>query len=141
MNAGGCMLCHVAEADAFFSRRRVWQDSLWRLSVVRQGPVVGFAHLEPLRHIPFITDLDGPEAASLGAVLARATAAIQRATAADKVYVYVFGDRVPHLHFNLAPHRPGDALTGGAGLVRPEAAPADPSAHDAAAAALSSILA
>jgi diadenosine tetraphosphate (Ap4A) HIT family hydrolase len=130
------MLCHVEEADAFFSRRRVWQDPLWRLSVVLRGPVAGFAHLEPRRHIPFITDLDGPEAASLGAVLARATAAIQRATSADKVYVYVFGDRVPHLHFNLAPHRSGDALAGGAGLVRPEAEPAEPAAHIEAATAI-----
>ena len=130
------MLCHVEEADAFFSRRRVWQDSLWRLSVVLRGPVAGFAHLEPRRHIPFITDLDGPEAASLGAVLARATAAIQRATSADKVYVYVFGDRVPHLHFNLAPHWPGDGLAGGAGLVRPEAEAAEPAAHLEAARAI-----
>jgi diadenosine tetraphosphate (Ap4A) HIT family hydrolase len=130
------MLCHVEEADAFFSRRRVWQDSLWRLSVVQQGPVTGFAHLEPRRHIPFITDLDGPEAASLGAVLAHATAGIRQATGADKVYVYVFGDRVPHLHFNLAPHRPGDALAGGAGLIRPGTEAADPAAHSAAAAAI-----
>jgi diadenosine tetraphosphate (Ap4A) HIT family hydrolase len=130
------MLCRVTEADAYFSRRRVWQDELWRLSVVRQGAVIGFAHLEPRRHIPFITDLDGPEAASLGAVLAHATAGIRKATAADKVYVYVFGDRVPHLHFNLAPHRPGDVLAGGAGLIRPGAEPAGPDAHDAAAEAI-----
>jgi diadenosine tetraphosphate (Ap4A) HIT family hydrolase len=134
------MLCHVEEADAFFTRRRVWEDPLWRLSVVRRGPVIGFAHLEPRRHIPFITDLDGPEAASLGTVLAHATVGIRRATAADKVYVYVFGDRVPHLHFNLAPHRAGDALAGGAGLIRPEAEAADPAAHDAAATAIEQAL-
>jgi diadenosine tetraphosphate (Ap4A) HIT family hydrolase len=103
--------------------------------------VVGFAHLEPRRHIPFITDLDGPEAASLGPVLAHATAGIRAATAADKVYVYVFGDRVPHLHFNLAPHRPGDMLAGGAGLIRPEAVPAEPAAHQAAATAIGQLLA
>jgi diadenosine tetraphosphate (Ap4A) HIT family hydrolase len=135
------MLCHVEEADAFFCRRRVWQDELWRLSVVLQGAVIGFAHLEPRRHIPFITDLDGPEAASLGAVLARATAGIRSATAADKVYVYVFGDRVSHLHFNLAPHQPGDMLVGGAGLIRPEAETADPGAHNAAATAIERALA
>ena len=134
------MLCHVAEADAYFSRRRVWQDKLWRLSVVLHGPVIGFAHLEPRRHIPFITDLDGPEAASLGAVLAHATAGIRTATEADKIYVYVFGDRVPHLHFNLVPHQPGDMLAGGAGLIRPEAEPADPAAHKAAATAIEQAL-
>ncbi len=113
-----CLLCRVTDADAFFERTRVWQDDLWRLSVVRRGAITGFAHLEPHRHIPFITDLDGPEAASLGGVLARCTSAIRAATGADKIYVYVFGDRVPHLHLNLAPN---DLLTPGVTLDAPPA--------------------
>ena len=136
MDVAGCMLCEVAQADAFFARRRVWEDDLWRLSVVQRGAVAGFAHLESRRHIPAITDLDGPEATSLGAVLARVTAGIREATAAERVYVYIFGDRVPHLHFNLAPQHPGGGLTGGAGLVRPDAEPIDPAAHIAAAVAI-----
>ena len=136
-----CLLCRVSDADAHFNRRRVWADEHWRLSVVLHGAVVGFAHLEPHRHIPFVTDLDGPEAATLGPVLAFVTAVLRRATAADKVYVYVFGDRVPHLHFNLAPHQPGDALVGGPGLLRPDAVPADLTEHQAAAAAIERALA
>jgi diadenosine tetraphosphate (Ap4A) HIT family hydrolase len=136
-----CLLCRVSDADAYFGRRRVWADEHWRLSVVLRGAVVGFAHLEPHRHIPFITDLNGPEAATLGAVLARVTAVMRTATAADKVYVYVFGDRVPHLHFNLAPHRPGDALIGGPGLIQPDAREADPTEHMAAATAIDHALA
>ena len=128
-----CMLCTVADADSFFERERVWEDDLWRLSVVLRGAVPGFSHLEPKRHIPFITDLDGDEAASLGTVLSRCTGAIKQGVNADKVYVYVFGDRVPHLHFNLAPHHDGDALVGGAGLLSADAVDADPSAHRAAA--------
>jgi len=131
-----CLLCRVDDADAHFRRRRVWQDEYWRLSVVLHGAVVGFGHLEPHRHIPFITDLDGAEAATCGAVLARASAAVRAATGADKVYVYVFGDRVPHLHFNLAPHHLGDALIGGSGLIQPGARQADPAAHEAAATAI-----
>ncbi|HEV7897480.1 MAG TPA: hypothetical protein VGP31_06505 [Planosporangium sp.] len=136
-----CLLCRVNDADAYFRRRRVWEDEHWRLSVVLHGAVVGFAHLEPHRHIPFISDLDGPEAATLGAVLARVTAVMRTATAADKIYVYVFGDRVPHLHVNLAPHRPGDALIGGPGLIRPDARQADPAAHEAAATTIEHALA
>lgn len=136
----GCLLCRVAEADAYLQRRRVWSDAYWRLSVLLQGPVAGFAHLEPWRHIPYVTDLDGPEAVTLGPVLARATAALREATGADKVYVYVFGDRVPHLHFNLAPQHPGGALAGGPGLLRPDAVPVSPDAHEAAAAAVGRLL-
>lgn len=131
----GCLLCDPAAADEYFHRVRVWEDDLWRVSCVLRGPVPGFAHLEPRRHIPFITDLDGPEAAMLGAVLARVTAALKDAVAADKTYVYVFGDHVPHLHFNLAPHRRGDALVGGPGLLDPTAPDAQPGVHEAAAAA------
>jgi diadenosine tetraphosphate (Ap4A) HIT family hydrolase len=122
-----CLLCLPDQADELFHRRAVWQNTLWRLSLIEEGaPVPGFGHLEPIRHIPFLTDLDGDEAATVGPVLARVTAALKQVTGAELVYVHVFGDRVPHLHFNLAPHRPGDALVGGPGLVRPDALPVEP---------------
>ncbi|WP_144121223.1 HIT family protein [Catellatospora sichuanensis] len=140
LSDGECLLCRPADADRFFERRRVWEDEHWRLSVVLRGAVAGFAHLESRRHIPYLADLDGPEAATLGPVLARATAAVREATGADKVYVYVFGDRVPHLHFNLAPYHPGGPLVGGAGQVRPDAPAASAAAHDAAAKAVRHLL-
>jgi hypothetical protein len=58
--SAGCMLCEPQVADAYFRRVRLWEDALWRLSAVMQGPIPGFAHLEPRRHIPFISDLGGP---------------------------------------------------------------------------------
>jgi hypothetical protein len=69
------MLCLPEIADANFQRVRLWEDDLWRLSAVLQGPIPGFAHLEPRRHIPYITDLDGAEALTLGSVLAAVTSA------------------------------------------------------------------
>jgi diadenosine tetraphosphate (Ap4A) HIT family hydrolase len=136
MTATECLLCRVEEADAFFGRQRVWEDDYWRISVVLHGAVPGFTHLEPHRHIPFITDLDGAEATTLGPVLARATSALRTATASDKVYVYVFGDRVPHLHFNLAPYVPDGPLAGGRGLLRENAPEVEPAVHEVIAAAV-----
>jgi diadenosine tetraphosphate (Ap4A) HIT family hydrolase len=131
-----CMLCRPEVADAQFQRTRIWEDELWRLSAVLQGAIPGFAHLEPKRHIPYVTDLDGPEAVTLGPVLARATRALKEAAQAELAYVYVFGDRVPHLHLNLAPHRPGDGLRGGPGLLEPGTPDAELAEHaDIAAAA------
>lgn len=72
--------------------------------------VPGFAYLEPKRHITHIHALDGAEAVTFGPALAKCTAALKSATGADVVYVYIFGDGVPHLHLHLAPHRDGDAL-------------------------------
>lgn len=117
MPAPDCLLCDWGAADREFTRIEVWSDDLWRVTTSLVAPVAGFSYLEPKRHIPYITDLDGDEASSLGQTLARVTAALQSVTGAELVYVNVFGDRVAHLHFNLAPHRKGDALTGGAGML------------------------
>jgi diadenosine tetraphosphate (Ap4A) HIT family hydrolase len=72
--------------------------------------IPGFSYLEPKRHIPHVTDLDGEEARTLGVVLANTTRAIQKETGAELIFLYVFGGRIPHVHFHLAPHTRGDAL-------------------------------
>jgi diadenosine tetraphosphate (Ap4A) HIT family hydrolase len=107
-----CALCLGVAGDAGMDREQVWEDELWRLSTsVGPGDVtLGFSYLEPKRHIPHITDLDGAEAATFGAVIARCTSALKEATGCELVYVYVFGGGIPHLHLHLAPHHDGDAL-------------------------------
>jgi diadenosine tetraphosphate (Ap4A) HIT family hydrolase len=72
--------------------------------------VPGFSYLEPKRHIPYITDLDGEEARTFGETIAYATRVLRDVTGADLVYVYVFGGGIPHLHLHLAPHQKDDAL-------------------------------
>jgi diadenosine tetraphosphate (Ap4A) HIT family hydrolase len=76
----------------------------------RHGSTVGFAYLEPIRHIPYLADLDGPEAATFGPIIARASAALRDASGARLVYAYVFGGGVPHLHIHLAPDAPEGVL-------------------------------
>lgn len=105
-----CILCRAEDADPELQRVEVWRDDLWRLTASLVAEVPGFCYLEPRRHIAYLTDLDGPEAASFGAVLASVTAALKSATGAELVYAYVFGGGVPHLHVHLAPHSEGDAL-------------------------------
>lgn len=105
-----CILCRGVEGDAELGRVQVWEDPLWRLTAVLEGEVAGFSYLEPKRHIPYVTDLAGEEARTLGRVLARTSRALRDATDSEVVYVYVFGDGIPHLHFHLAPHRKGDPL-------------------------------
>jgi diadenosine tetraphosphate (Ap4A) HIT family hydrolase len=118
-----CLLCRWDDADREFHRVEVWRDGLWRLTVSLRAPVLGFAYLEPQRHIPYITELDGAEASSIGPTLARVTRSLKDETGADLIYVNVHGDRIAHLHFNLAPHTAGDALLGGAGMIRASAEP------------------
>jgi diadenosine tetraphosphate (Ap4A) HIT family hydrolase len=110
MTTSACPMCRAAAADEELERIEVWQDAHWRLTVSLSSEVAGFAYLEPKRHIRYITELDGPEAATFGPALARSTSALKEAAGAEVVYAYIFGDGVPHLHVHLAPHRAGDAL-------------------------------
>ena len=92
------------------SRIQVWEDRLWRVTTSVAGEVLGFSFLEPKRHIPGVTELDGEEARTFGETLARVTRVLKEVAGAELVYVYVFGGGIPHLHVHLAPHRTGDAL-------------------------------
>jgi diadenosine tetraphosphate (Ap4A) HIT family hydrolase len=105
-------MCRGVQGDAELAREQVWEDELWRLTTAVVGEIAGFSYLEPKRHIRYVHELDGPEAATLGTVLARTSAAIKEVADAGLVYVYVFGDSVDHLHFHLAPHHDGGPLNG-----------------------------
>src|SRR5438105_2412563 len=74
-----CLLCRDKEADEELHTVEVWSDDHWRLKVSLLAEVSGFAYLIPRRHIRYVTELDGPEAQTLGPVLARASAALQEA--------------------------------------------------------------
>jgi diadenosine tetraphosphate (Ap4A) HIT family hydrolase len=105
-----CILCRGEAADSELNVIEVWHNDLWRMTMSLDAEVPGFCYLEPKRHIPYITNLDGEEARTLGEVLAKLTSALKEETNAELVYLFVFGGGVPHLHFHLAPHRTGDAL-------------------------------
>ncbi len=79
--------------------------------MARHGPTLGFAYLEPIRHIPHLADLDGREAQTFGSTIARATRALRAASGARLVFGYVFGGGGPHLHLHLAPNLPDGVLS------------------------------
>lgn len=110
MTGDDCTLCRGREGDEELGVDLVWEDDLWRLTMARRGYTRAFGYLMPKRHIPHVTDLDGPEATTFGTVLGRVSAALKEAAEAELVYVYVFGGGIPHLHVHLAPHVEGDAL-------------------------------
>ena len=99
----------VTAGDPELQRVQVWEDAYWRMTTSLWAEVPGFSYLEPKRHISDITALDGEEARIFGEILARVTQVLKKETGAELVYIYVFGDSVPHFHVHLAPHRTGDA--------------------------------
>jgi len=137
----GCLLCRVEDADAYFGRRRVWEDAYWRLSVVMHGAVVGFAHLEPHRHLPAITDLDGVEAVTLGPALARTADALR--TAAEPTRFTCTCSATGCRTSISTWHRPWWTVRSWAvgGLVREGAPDIDPAVHRRVATAVADALA
>jgi diadenosine tetraphosphate (Ap4A) HIT family hydrolase len=107
---GECLLCRGRLGDADLFRVQVWEDDLWRLSSSVVGEVAGFSYLEPKRHVRYVHELDGVEASTFGNVLARCARTIKSVTAAELVYVYIFGGSFDHLHVHLAPFREGGPL-------------------------------
>jgi diadenosine tetraphosphate (Ap4A) HIT family hydrolase len=107
-----CVLCRGVDGDAELGRIQVWEDDLWRLttSIHPSETTRGFSFLEPKRHIPDITALDGDEARTFGTLIGTVTAALKEVIGAELVYVYVFGGHIDHLHLHLAPHTEGDSL-------------------------------
>lgn len=105
-----CIICRGPAGDVELRRIQVWEDTLWRLTISLEAEVLGFAYLEPKRHIPHLTDLGGEEARTFGDVLGRVSRALRVAAGAELIYLYVFGEGVPHLHLHLAPHTSGDGL-------------------------------
>src|SRR5712691_8136627 len=98
-----CLICRREEGDAELRRIPVWEDSRWRLTTSVYSEIPGFSYLEPKRHVPYITDLDGREARTLGIVLGRTSRVLEEVTVAELVYVLVFGGHIPHSHLHLSP--------------------------------------
>jgi diadenosine tetraphosphate (Ap4A) HIT family hydrolase len=108
--ATDCLICRGPAGDAELDRVEVWRDAHWRLSMSRTGNTLGFGYLEPIRHIPYLADLDGPEAATFGPAIARASRVLRHATGGALVYAYVFGGGIAHIHVHLAPNAPDGVL-------------------------------
>jgi diadenosine tetraphosphate (Ap4A) HIT family hydrolase len=62
--------------------------------------------LEPRRHVEDLGELTDDQAASLGRMAARGSAALRRAAGAEHVYAAVISDAIPHIHLHLLPRYP-----------------------------------
>ena len=73
--------------------------------MARPIPMAGWLVLKPKRHVESVASLTLAEARTLGPLIARTAAALQRATGARKVYVGLFAEAkaFPHIHIHLIP--------------------------------------
>jgi histidine triad (HIT) family protein len=73
-----------------------------------EGPTfLGYVRAETKRHVPSFAELTQTEAQALGLLITRLSRALKCCTGADHVYVFFYGDHVPHLHLHIFARYPG----------------------------------
>jgi diadenosine tetraphosphate (Ap4A) HIT family hydrolase len=68
---------------------------------------LGYVRAETKRHVPSYAELTQAEAQALGLLITRLSRALKNCTGADHVYVFFYGDHVPHLHLHIFARYPG----------------------------------
>ena len=81
----------------------VFEDELFSLEQSAECPIPGYLILRVKGEETALAQMPPETAMQLGAMLARAAAAVERAVQAERVYVLSFCEIEPRLHFHLFP--------------------------------------
>jgi histidine triad (HIT) family protein len=84
----------------------VYVDSLWRIIFARRPLAVGHIMIMPIKHFSSFTELGLEELATIGAIIKKATQALEHAFQATGVNVFAnigkaAGQSIPHLHIHI----------------------------------------
>lgn len=102
-----CALCRIAAGGAREDLGILRKGSFVIHRRPEGAPVPGWLVVAPARHVEQIDALRGEELSALGPLLAEAAAALRAETPCEKVYISVFAEVVPHLHFHVIARPPG----------------------------------
>lgn len=99
-----CYACSQAGPDAPFQERIV-REGGWRVAHDFNASLPGWLVLVPLRHVHGLHELTVDEASTMGALLRRASIALQAVTGCTKTYVMLFAEAegFAHLHLHVVP--------------------------------------
>lgn len=101
-----CMACRANRGDLHAPGGVIWDDGRWRVEhMLAPAVLAGWLIVKTVRHVESLADLDAGEAAALGPLLARVTAALEAETGVERVYASLFAEAVRHVHFHLVPRR------------------------------------
>lgn len=68
---------------------------------------LGYVRAETKRHVPSFAELTPAEAQAVGLLTTHLSRALKECAGADHVYVFFYGDHVPHLHLHIFARYPG----------------------------------
>jgi histidine triad (HIT) family protein len=109
-----CFICQKHRGDITLPGGAIYEDHLVYAghAYTDQGsPYLGYLIAELKRHTPGLAEQTDEEAQALGLLVARLSRALKTSEGAEHVYLFVFGDHVPHLHLHLVPRYPGTPRT------------------------------
>jgi len=107
-----CYVCRKHRGEVMIPGGAIFEDGLFYAghAQIREGQTqayLGYLMLEPRRHARGIEDLDPTEAARLGPLLGHLARALRESEGAERVYAFIIGEHVPHLHVHLVARYPG----------------------------------
>jgi diadenosine tetraphosphate (Ap4A) HIT family hydrolase len=102
--APGCSACDEVAGGVPAPGGVILDDGLWYVSH-HTGPYTdpGELIVKTRRHCESLADLTAEEARALGPLLRAAVGALERVTAAERIYAVSFNERIRHVHFLLLP--------------------------------------
>jgi diadenosine tetraphosphate (Ap4A) HIT family hydrolase len=103
--AADCVLCERAPTLDVEDPGWLLRTEHWGVSMHPGIAVPGWLAAQTLRHTEGLAHLDEAEAAELGPLSVRLSAAITKVTKAARVYTYSLGEGCPHTHVLIGPPR------------------------------------
>ena len=107
-----CLVCrkHLGKTDIpgkpiyennliYISHAQPWKDE--------KEHYLGHVFVEPKRHVAEIADLTEVEAQIIGVYTSRIAKSLMHTEGMEHVYIFVFGDGVPHVHYHVIGRDPG----------------------------------
>lgn len=107
----GCFICRKHQGEIVIPGGAIYEDELvyagHALLPDNQTNYLGYLIAETKRHAPDLADLTNEEAQALGLLVARLSRALKGSEGAERVYAFVLGDAVSHVHIHVVPRYPG----------------------------------
>lgn len=105
-----CMFCQEQRGDTVPIGGAIGQDDLVYATHATEGEppwYLGHLMVKSRRHAATLADLTDAEAQAFGLFLTRLGRALVAAVGAEKLYVVMYGEVVPHVHAYLTARYPG----------------------------------
>lgn len=111
-SSNDCLVCrkHRGEMNVFGGV--IYEDDLIYISHAQlwgeeEAHYLGHVFVEPKRHVAEVADLTEEEAQRIGVYTSRIAKALLQTENMEHIYIFVFGDGAPHVHYHVIGRRPG----------------------------------